>query len=328
MCYATRQLKTTIIQVKIAKEREMSLRPKGVTKRKGFSSSKCLTTTRNRLKVEKLRESFKDLYFEESNKGLQGSKNSKSSVILRVRLHNLQGIGASHGTIADLSCACRENHASGDGSTLQIYGCGIHTKVRSHPGKVSFDNLRRNEVDEHKRERVSNLLGSQLSGMNDSVSSFESQSVSLWDSGSEDTLVSSLSTDIVNNPEGKQDNALFRDLRVLKIKTDKNPLNASSVSMAEPGNDNNQDEAECSTSPPHSPLLYDIPPPSTPAQKKERRAKRKLQLERWRKYETSKCRQERYEKREKRDRNSMGPVLESRHIQWSSNLVQTMYIND
>lgn len=321
MCHATHQLKTIIIQVKIGKEREMSLRPKGVTKRKGLNPSKCLMTNRNRLKVEKLRESFNDLYFEKSH-------NSKSSVTLRVRLHNLQGIGASHGTIADLSCGCAENHASGDGSTLQIYDCGIHTKVRSHPGKVSFDNLRGNEVDEHQCESASKLLGSQLRDINDSVSSFESQSVSLWDSGSEDTRVSSLSTDTVYNPEAKQDNPLFRDLRVLKIKTDKNPLNALSVSMAEPSNDNNQDEAESSTSPPHSPLLYDIPPPSTPAQKKERRAKRKLQLERWRKYEMSKCRQERYEKREKRDRNSMGPVLESRHIQWSSNLVQTMYIND
>lgn len=320
MGYETHQVKTNIIQVKIGKEREMSSRPKGVTKRKGFNTSKCRMTTRNRLKVEKLRESFKDLNFEESNKCLPGSKNSKSSVSLRVRLHNLRGIGASHGTIADLSCACVENHASGDCSTLQIYS-GMHTKIRSHPEKVGFDNFHGVELEKHKCESASDLLGSQLTDMNDS-------DVSLWDSGSEDTRVSSLSIDTKNNPEGKQDKALFRDSRVLKITTEKNPFNASNVSMGEPNDDDNRDKAERSPSARHSPLLYDLPPPSTPAQKKERREKRKLQIERWRKYEMSKSRQERYEKRGKKDRNSMDPVLDSRHIQWSSNLVQTVYIND
>ena len=72
-----------------------------------------------------------------------------------------------------------------------------------------------------------------------------------------------------------------------------------------------------------------MPPPSTPAQKRARRAKRQLQLERWRTYEASKSRQERYQRRaqvaaETADR----PVLDLRRVQWSNNLVQTVYIDD
>ncbi|KAJ7333840.1 hypothetical protein OS493_015932 [Desmophyllum pertusum] len=83
-----------------------------------------------------------------------------------------------------------------------------------------------------------------------------------------------------------------------------------------------------SPSPPNSPL-YDMPPPSTPAQKRARRAKRYLQLERWKKYEASRSRQERYQKRAQ---ETVGTIqrsvsLDSRRVQWSHDLVQTVYID-
>lgn len=82
-------------------------------------------------------------------------------------------------------------------------------------------------------------------------------------------------------------------------------------------------------SPPNSPL-YDMPPPSTPAQKRERRAKRLLQLERWKKCETSRSRQERYQRRaQDREAETMqkSVSMDSRRVQWSHDLVQTVYIN-
>ena len=89
------------------------------------------------------------------------------------------------------------------------------------------------------------------------------------------------------------------------------------------------DNEQCSISPPNSPL-YDMPPPSTPAQKQARRAKRHLQLERWKKFEASRSRQERYHKRTQETSQTMQKTvsMDSRRVQWSANLVKTMYIDD
>lgn len=74
---------------------------------------------------------------------------------------------------------------------------------------------------------------------------------------------------------------------------------------------------------PNSPL-YDMPPPSTPAQKRARRAKRKLQLERWRTAEEAKTRQERYERRVKGtvEKDNTG----TKHVQWKRDLVEYFII--
>jgi len=89
------------------------------------------------------------------------------------------------------------------------------------------------------------------------------------------------------------------------------------------------DKDQSSPSPPNSPL-YDMPPPSTLAQKQERRAKRLLQLERWKKIETSRSRQERYNRRAQGSAETMQKSVsaESRCVQWSQDLVQTIYIDD
>ena len=82
-----------------------------------------------------------------------------------------------------------------------------------------------------------------------------------------------------------------------------------------------------SLSPPNSPL-YDMPPPSTPAQKKARQAKRILQLERWRKSEASRSRQERYERRTQQQvKINQSGISGSKRVQWSANLVQTLYFS-
>lgn len=88
------------------------------------------------------------------------------------------------------------------------------------------------------------------------------------------------------------------------------------------------DKDQRSLSPPNSPL-YDMPPPSTPAQKQERRAKRLLQLERWKKCETSRSRKERYQRRTQEEEVTMqkSVSMDSRRVQWSHDLVQTVYIN-
>lgn len=82
-------------------------------------------------------------------------------------------------------------------------------------------------------------------------------------------------------------------------------------------------------SPENSPL-YDMPPPSTLAQKRARRAKRQIQLERWRKYEEKKGRQERYERRHRRHSRNKGIQIQnaaktSVHIQWKTDL-EKVYI--
>jgi len=89
------------------------------------------------------------------------------------------------------------------------------------------------------------------------------------------------------------------------------------------------DKDQSSPSPPNSPL-YDMPPPSTLAQKQERRAKRLLQLERWKKCETSRSRQERYNRRAQGAAETMQKSVsaDSRYVQWSQDLVQTIYIDD
>ena len=84
-----------------------------------------------------------------------------------------------------------------------------------------------------------------------------------------------------------------------------------------------------SDSPENSPL-YDMPPPSTPAQKRARRAKRQIQLERWRKYEEKRGRQERYQRRHKRhsgneEKQFQTAVKNSVHIHWKPDL-EKVYI--
>lgn len=88
------------------------------------------------------------------------------------------------------------------------------------------------------------------------------------------------------------------------------------------------DKDQGSPSPPNSPL-YDMPPPSTPAQRQERRAKRLLQLERWKKCEASRSRQERYQRRAQEVAETMQKSVstDSRRVQWSHDLVQTVYID-
>lgn len=302
----------------------MSLRPKGVTKHKKVCVPKC-RITRNRLKVEKLRESLKDLHLEERN---ARRKMSKTSLTLHVRMNDIQKIGTRHGAIALSPCSCNEISVRRSILKRDFDSGGMPSVVKSHLGKVNFDFSHEHRVQKSKWDSAMELFESESSENDNHHIAFKSPSgASIW--GSEDDgVMSSISTDIVNSSKGKYDR--FVNSNSFKGTRDKIPLSPPNVKVGgeKSSYEDNRDKVEYSPTSPNSPLLYDIPPPSTFAQKKERREKRKLQLERWRKYDMSKSRQERYERRARTDENAMDSVFDSRHVQWSSNLVQTVFISD
>ncbi|KAJ7360033.1 hypothetical protein OS493_019123 [Desmophyllum pertusum] len=105
-----------------------------------------------------------------------------------------------------------------------------------------------------------------------------------------------------NSPKGKCDNDLQNNkstnLKAATVKWQELALSVGKEThgCVSEGPNIAIDKDQYSPSPPSSPL-YDMPPPSTPAQKQARRAKRLLQLERWKKIEASRSRQERYLRR-------------------------------
>lgn len=287
----------------------MSTRSGGVRKRKGTSVAKCRILTRNRSKVERLRESLNDLH-------LTGSKTWKNPSSLHVSLHDFQYGNriSDQGSSAGFAVPTYKEIPLG-GTILKRNSCGMHSRARSDMKKVTFD--------------ISHEFGMEESQWHTSGEMFQSdnpKSVTAgirspsgmppWDTGSGNDFFSSIST---GRKCGKE--PFYHAFEPLK----------SFKGTRDHGNDDDdrgKDKVQASPSPPNSPL-YDMPPPSTLAQKQERRAKRNLQLERWRKYEASKSRQERHERRQQgTSRTAVRSVLDSRHVQWSNILVQTVYIDD
>lgn len=270
---------------------------RGVMKRKGIHSRIC---TRSRSKVEKIRESLKNLKIEENqikpirNKVSTDDPNSRSwfhdfdldfrigDKELTVQLHSLQF--PLEGSLKRHSCLNRKGEKSPVNSESL-------SRSRSERCKAKFDS-------------GPGMLGRNKGKSRDQLEKCYSD----WNHGDSQTSKSYLSmSETVDIVEDTRKRKCDSDLQTnIAINKDQSP-----------------------PSPPNSPL-YDMPPPSTPAQKQERRAKRLLQLERWKKCETSRSRQERYNRRAQGAAETMQKSIsmDSRRVQWSQDLVQTVYIDD
>ena len=306
---------------------------RGVTKRKGTSVEKRRISTRNRLKVERLRESLNDLHLDEIESIATKSKTCKNALRLQVHLRDYQSDG---GTSTGISVLNDNQIPLGPNSILKRQSCRKHKVVRSAMKKVNFD--------------CSSQRGEEKSIWDNSGDFFQSDGhtqagrsttgVSFCCVGEEDEFLPSVSTDNVDSLKTKYDRPLlhgFVSLKDFKGTRNQRLCNDSDKRHDIDNDDDNVDDTdgdsamgrdEFSLSPPNSPL-YDMPPPSTHAQKQARRAKRHLQLENWRKYEASKSRQERYQKRVQQSaRSGYKSVVDSRRVKWSINLVQTVYFDD
>lgn len=325
----------------------MSTRSKGVTKRKGTSVTNMYRiSTRNRSKVERLRDSLNDLNLEDRKGVVTRSNLREYPSRMGHKSHDFQ-IGNhtnDRGTNAEMSeLAC--NEITKRGSILRRHNCEIRTPGESDFTKVTFDSSHEFEMAQWQSSTES--FQSDNAKCPKSFTEIRLKrpsgvSRSPWGVGDEGDFPTSVPTGSVKSTKRKHDKDLFSaldNLKNLRTAKDLQPLSASSVHVFRDSADScdydvtvdtcyDMMKDEYSPSPPNSPL-YDMPPPSTLAQKEERRAKRNLQLERWRKYETSKCRQERYEKRAREAAKAeMKSALESRRVQWSNDLVQTVYIDD
>lgn len=270
---------------------------RGVMKRQGIRSR---VSTRNRSKVEKIRESLKHLKLEEKqikptrNKVSRGDPSSRDwfhdrdldirigDQELSVQINKLKfPLG---GSLKRHSCPKRTVEISQGNSESLSHSRSERSKAKcnssgSHPGMSERKGKSRDQLE----KRYSDWNG-------------DCQTPKSYSSMSE-------TIDIVEDTlERKCDSDLETNVTI--------------------------DKDQSSPSPPNSPL-YDMPPPSTPAQRQERRAKRLLQLERWKKCEASRSRHERYQRRAQEVAETMqkSMSMDSRHVQWSHDLVQTVYID-
>jgi len=264
---------------------------RGIMKRKGIRIGGRVCT-RNRSKVEKIRESLKHLKIEEKQ-----IKPTKTKV------------------------------SRGDpGSRDWFHDCDLDIRIGDHELSVQLHNLQFPLEDSLKRH----------SCLKRRVENSPVNSESLNHGRSERLKAkcgSSGSRPGVSGRIGKSRDQLEKRYSDWNgdSQTSKSDFSMSeTVGFNENTMRSDSDKDQRPLSPPNSPL-YDMPPPSTPAQKRERRAKRLLQLERWKKCETSRSRQERYQRRaQDREAETMqkSVSMDSRRVQWSYDLVQTVYIND
>ena len=148
------------------------------------------------------------------------------------------------------------------------------------------------------------------------------------------TVISGASRTVHCEPEGSVDEV---DCSCTDVQfpagalSDVNRFSASCTQEAMPSTPPHQMIPSEHLSPDNS-LLYDMPPPSTPAQKRARKAERQLQLERWRKREEVRGRQERYQRRQ--NWNSANAETHSEtssrvtaHVQWKPDLVEVYFFS-
>ncbi|XP_078362597.1 uncharacterized protein LOC144646784 [Oculina patagonica] len=266
---------------------------RGVTKRQGTGTRS--RVTRNRSKVEKIRESLKNLKLDEKqikptrNKVFRGDQGSQDS------FHDL-GVQISN---QELSVQISK-------LPLGAYSC---SKLKAEKSQV-----RRSERTKAKCDSPENrpgMFNCSAEGK-DPFLLKERDQLKIPDSDCNDECQTPQSCSSMSEAIGTVDDSLKR-----KCDDDLKETNF------------NIDKDQCSPSPPNSPL-YDMPPPSTPAQKQARREKRHLQLERWKRYEASRSRQERYQRRAQEAAKAMQKSVSMvyRRVQWSDELVQTVYIDD
>lgn len=321
---------------------------RGIRKhQRALSVAKRRLSTRNRSKVERLREYLNDLHLEEIETAATGRKARGKVPRLQVELRDIQVQEGS--SSAGILVRNDDDPIVGANPIIKRKAGGKHRKIRSAIKTVNFDS---SVPSEHKKSPTSGICfrtnkHAQISkGSLDEVCPSDiSQSSSCTRKA--DEFLSSLSSDHMRGPKRKSDRTIkhafvpiidFNGTRDQNVCDDSNRTlyindndNGNVDSDIPCDNDDNlMDRDEFSLSPPNSPL-YDMPPPSTPAQKKARREKRSIQLERWRKYEASKSRQERYQRRMQESAKTVHQndlVQDSKRVKWSVNLVQTVYIAD
>lgn len=301
----------------------MKTSPRGVSKRKGNRSR---LLTRNRSKVEKLRESLDYLKLEEKQIEPTKDKVSADGATLRVLLHDLSAPDGARGVKVPIQTSSR----------LPLGG----TIIKKHTWQKGLKQIPSEELTRNRFESCPDFSFSRSDEENDALS----KKSKLVDGKNDEcqthesyTSVSKTASMTENSPKRKCDS----DVQETKLKNLKGSSSRfeweklgqfSAISSEESPSPTSQethiaiDNDQHSPSPPNS-LLYDMPPPSTPAQKQARRAKRRLQVERWKKYEVSKSRQERYQRRTQGAAETT-LSLDSRHVQWSHDLVQTVYFDD
>lgn len=268
-------------------------------KRKGIRSRVC---TRNSSKMDKIRESLKSLKIEEKqikptrNKVSRGDSSSCRwfhDCDLDIRIHDKELSGQLHNLQFPLEGSLKRHS---------------YQKRKGEKSPVNSESLSRSRSERCEAKcDISSAAG--MSGRNTGKSRDQLEKCySDWNHGDSQ---SSTSHSYMPETEG-----IVEDTRKRKCESDFQ----TNIAI---------DKDQSSPSPPNSPL-YDMPPPSTPAQKQERRAKRLLQLERWKKCETSRARQERYKRRaQEADKIIQKSVsMDCRRVQWSQDLVQTVYIDD
>lgn len=289
----------------------------GVAKRKGNRGK---MVTRNRLKLEKLRESLHCLSLEEEQVETTRSKLRGDGPTLRVLLHDLAVPVGSHGIRVQIHSGNCCTNSSGDvkenswltqrGETLDMTENQITSekcdRYERRPNTLSTCSDKEKQDNIKSQTRVSYTSACKASLK-------ETSPKRKFDGSEKETKL--------KNFKGSSSRFKWETLGQLSsisnVQFSSVPDEGTRIAI---NNDHN------SPSPPNSPL-YDMPSPSTPAQKQARRAKRQLQLERWRKYDVSRSRQERYKKRNQQI-TEMTLSVDSRHIQWSHDLVQTVYIDD
>lgn len=305
----------------------------GVTKHK----VRRVSTTRNRSKVEKLRESLTDLRLEEKQIEATRNKLSKDDPSLRVWLHDIRI--SDHDQGSGISVQTNTFPLGTLGGSIKRRSCQKPNAEKS-PGNSESSGQNRSEKS--KCDSSGSRLGMSICclEMEDKYllkSTEETEQLeSDWNAECQTPVSETVSACIGDNnsPKRKCDNNLqetkSKNFKATRVEWQMLSLSAGEETCGSVSEDPNiaivNDQR--SPSPPNSPL-YDMPPPSTPAQKRARRAKRHLQLERWKKYEASRSRQERYQKRAQ---ETVGTIqrsvsLDSRRVQWSHDLVQTVYID-
>lgn len=264
---------------------------RGIMKRKGIRIGGRVCT-RNRSKVEKIRESLKHLKIEEKQIKLTKTKLSRGDPRSRDWFHD-----------CDLDIRIGDHELSVQLHNLQF---PLEDSLKRHSclkRRVENSPVNSESLNHGRSERLKAKCGS--SGSRPGVSGRIGKS--------RDQLEKRYSDWNGDSQTSKSDFSM-----------------SETVGFNENTMKSDSDKDQRPLSPPNSPL-YDMPPPSTPAQKRERRAKRLLQLERWKKCETSRSRQERYQRRaQDREAETMqkSVSMDSRRVQWSYDLVQTVYIND
>ena len=128
----------------------MSAGLRGVRKRKGTSVTKCSISTRNRSKVDRLRESLNELHLEERKSKVTRNKACKNALRMEVQLHDFKFDNGISDQGTGISALTSTEIPSGR-SILERR----HTAVRSDVKKVNFGSSQQYGVEKSKFDMFS-----------------------------------------------------------------------------------------------------------------------------------------------------------------------------